>query len=49
MAIKIGKKLEQKEMGLLLANLMNCKTPTICPNGHAIIMNLDLNSISKQF
>ena len=49
MAIKTGKKLEQKEMKLLLINLMNCKTPTICPNEHKIIMNLDLNSILKQF
>ena len=49
MAIKTGKKIEQKEMELLLTNLMNCKTPTICPNGHAIIMNLNLNSILKQF
>ncbi|MEE2699743.1 MAG: DNA mismatch repair endonuclease MutL [Bacteroidota bacterium] len=48
-AIKTGKRLEKEEMRFIISNLIQCKTPSICPNGHKVIMNLDLQSILKQF
>jgi len=48
-AIKKGKKIEQKEMKVLISNLFACDLPSISPNGKPTIINLALNDITKHF
>ena len=48
-AIKKGKKIEQKEMKVLVSNLFACNLPSICPSGNPTIINLALNNITKHF
>ncbi len=48
-AIKKGKKIEQKEMKVLVSNLFACDLPSISPNGKPTIINLALNDITKHF
>ena len=48
-AIKKGKKIEQKEMKVLISNLFACDLPSISPNGKPTIINLVLNDITKHF
>lgn len=49
LSIKTGKKLNPKEMEILIDELMNCETPSVSPYGLNTFLNLKINEIQKKF
>ena len=49
LSIKNGKKLNTKEMEVLITELMNCEIPSASPYGLTTFLNLKTNEIQKKF
>ena len=49
LSIKTGKKLNPKEMEVLIDELMNCEIPSVSPYGLSTFLNLTINEIQKKF
>ena len=49
LSIKTGQKLTEKEMNLLVANLMNCEIPSVSPYGLSTYFNITTMEINKKF
>ncbi len=48
-AIKVHRRLEQKEMEALLNDLQQCRMPHTCPHGRPTIMRFTMDEIRKMF
>lgn len=48
-SIKTGNKLSEAEMKKLHEDLMKCKTPSVCPHGRPVIMEMSIPDLDKNF
>jgi DNA mismatch repair protein MutL len=48
-AIKVHRRLDQKEMEALLADLFKCRMPHTCPHGRPTVMRFSMDEIKKMF
>ncbi len=48
-AIKSGKRLNRREMIVLLQDLFKCENPYFCPHGRPLIIKMDFNELEKRF
>jgi len=48
-AIKVHRRLDQKEMEALLADLFKCHMPHTCPHGRPTVMRFSMDEIKKMF
>ena len=49
MAVKAGDPLSQEEMNQLIADLLQCKNPFVCPHGRPIIVSLSNWELDRKF
>ncbi len=47
--IKYGKILDEKEMRLIVSQVLYCENPLYTPNGKPVMMEVELNEIEKFF
>lgn len=48
-AIKSGRRLNRKEMQVLLQDLFKCENPYYCPHGRPLIIKMDFTELEKRF
>jgi len=48
-SIKTGQKLSDWEMEQLFEDLMNCETPSVCPHGRPVVLEMSIPDLDKSF
>jgi DNA mismatch repair protein MutL len=48
-SIKTGQKLSNWEMEQLFEDLMNCQTPSVCPHGRPVVLEMSIPDLDKSF